>query len=233
MALERLLIEVDARDLGPNLPKEIRAQFNPTEYTRAKGAQVAEIAIPGIDSPILQFVRGQTETLSMELFFDTTESGTGEGADVRDVRDLTGPVYQLVKMQSTTHAPPRVTVHLGPQHSFRAIVENVQQKFTLFNPKGVPLRATVIVAFKEYKTLEEQLKELNLQSSDHSKLRTIRKGDTISQIAYEEYGDPALWRLIAQDPANAQTLTNLRKLPPGEQLSIPPAELFGRAGGNA
>ena len=38
----------------------------------AKGAQIAEIAIPGIDSPILQFVRGQTQTLTLELFFDTT-----------------------------------------------------------------------------------------------------------------------------------------------------------------
>ena len=63
--------------------------------------------------------------------------------------------------------------------------------------------ANVTVAFKEYKTLEEQLKELNLQSSDHSKRRTIRKGDTIGQIAFEEYGDPAMWRLIALEPANA------------------------------
>jgi len=231
MALEKLLIEIDPRDIGPKCPKEIRAQFNPTEYTRAKGAQVAEIAIPGIDSPILQFVRGQTETLSMELFFDTTEFGTGEGPDVLDVRTLTDPVYQLVKMQSKSHAPPRVTVHLGPGHTFRAIVENVQQKFTLFNPKGVPLRATVTVAFKEYKTLEEQLKELNLQSSDHSKRRTIRKGDTIGQIAFEEYGDPAMWRLIALEPANAAITANLRKLPPGAQLSIPPAELFGKPKG--
>jgi hypothetical protein len=234
MALERLVIEVDSRDLGPGVPKEVFTQFNPTEYSRAKGAQIAEIPIPGIDSPILQFVRGQTETLSMELFFDTTEFGTGEGPGVVDVRTLTGPVYQLVKMQSKTHAPPRVIVHLGPQNSFRAIIENVQQKFTLFNPKRIPLRAMVTVAFKEYKTLEEQLLELNLQSADHSKLRTIRGGDTISQIAFEEYGDASLWRLIAQDPANARILTNLRKLPPGELLLIPPGELFGKpTGGSA
>lgn len=31
----------------------IDVQFNPTEYTLTKGAQIAEIAIPGIDSPIL------------------------------------------------------------------------------------------------------------------------------------------------------------------------------------
>ena len=45
------IIEVDPKDRGPNLPAVIPVQFNPTEYTLAKGAQIAEIAIPGIDSP--------------------------------------------------------------------------------------------------------------------------------------------------------------------------------------
>src|ERR1043165_2582998 len=135
MGLERLLIEVDPRDIGPNLPKEIRAQFNPTEYSRAKGAQIAEIAIPGIDSPILQFVRGQTETLTMELFFDTTESGMGESGVV-DVRELTEPVYRLSQIQPKTHAAPRVRFFWGSGISFRAIVDNVKQKFSFFNQAG-------------------------------------------------------------------------------------------------
>ena len=33
----------------------------------------------------------------------------------------------------------------------------------------MPLRATLSVTFREYKTLEEQLAELNLQSADHTK----------------------------------------------------------------
>src|SRR5438445_8877933 len=107
MALEKAVIEIDPKDRGPGLPARITVQFNPAEYTLSKAAQLAEIAIPGIDSPILQFVRGQTETLALELFFDTTQSGMGESS-VQDVRQLTRPVYQLVKIQSTTHAPPRI-----------------------------------------------------------------------------------------------------------------------------
>src|SRR5947208_1066834 len=103
MALEKAIIEVDQQDRGsnPKLPPRITVQFNPAEYTVSKGAQIAEIAIPGIDAPILQFVRGQTQTLSMELFFDTTQSGMGEEG-AKDVRDLTDPVYQLVQIQSHT-----------------------------------------------------------------------------------------------------------------------------------
>src|SRR5229473_6099884 len=132
MALEKAIIEIDPKDRGPKLPPRITVQFNPAEYTLAKGAQIAEIAIPGIDAPILQFVRGQNEKLTLDLFFDTTGMGMGEGAT--DVRKQTDAIYQLVKIQSKTHALPRITFTWGQGLSFRAIVESVQQKFNLFNP---------------------------------------------------------------------------------------------------
>src|SRR3546814_6362942 len=111
----------------------------------------------GIDSPILQFVRGQNETLTLDLFFDSTEDGMDESA--RDVREQTRSIYQLVKIQPKTHAPPRIRFRWGAGISFKAIVERVEQSFELFAPTGVPLRATLSVTFREYKTLEEQRPE--------------------------------------------------------------------------
>lgn len=232
MSLTKAVIEIDPRDRGPHLPPRITVQFNPSEYSLSKGAQIAEIAIPGLDSPILQFVRGQNEKLSLELFFDTTAGGMGE-APVTDVRTLTDPVYQLVKLQGVTHAPPRVRFVWGKGLSFRAIVESVQQKFTVFNAAGVPLRATLSVTFREYKTLEEQLSALNLQSSDHSKQHVVRLRDTLSRIAFEEYGDASRWRAIADDPANAALLSNPRRLTPGTRLSVPALDVFGKPSGAA
>ena len=224
MALEKAVIEIDPRDRGPKLPAAITVQFNPSEYTLQKGAQIAEIAIPGIDSPILQFVRGQNEKLTLELFFDTTQAGMGE-SPVQDVRDLTTPVYQLVKIQGNTHAPPRIRFVWGRGLSFRAIVESISQKFTLFNPQGIPLRATLSVTFREYKTLEEQLAELNLQSSDHSKERIVQLKDTLSRIAFDEYGDSSKWRFIAE--ANPEGAPNPRRLKPGTRLLVPALGVFG------
>src|SRR5574339_4890 len=48
-------------------------QYNPSELSFQKGVQIAEIAIPGLDTPLLQFVRGQNETVALDLFFDTTD----------------------------------------------------------------------------------------------------------------------------------------------------------------
>lgn len=225
------LIEVDPRDRGPNLPPVIPVMFNPPEYTIAKGAQFAEIAIPGIDAPILQFIRGQTRTLSLELFFDGTRIGSS-GTRAGDVRVLLEPVSQLGRIQPNTHAPPRIRFIWGMGLSFRGVVDNVSQKFTLFSPAGIPVRATLTLSIKEYKTLEEQLKELNLQSADHSKRRVVKRGDTLSRIAFEEYGDAAKWRPIADK--NADVIPDPRRLVPGVTLEIPPIDVLpANAGGLA
>jgi phage tail protein X len=225
MALRKAVIEILYGDhAGSNLSSSLfEVQFNPAEYTREKSAQIGEIGIYGIDSPILQFVRGQNEKLTMELFFDTTEDGMGD--DATNVETLTGEFYQLVKIQPETHAPPRIRFTWGEGLSFKAIVESIQQKFTLFNPQGVPLRATLSVTFREYKTLEEQLAELKLESPDLTKHRIVKRGDTLSRIAAREYGDSRLWRAIAEaNPA----LQNLRQLLPGTVLVVPPLDPFSQ-----
>jgi nucleoid-associated protein YgaU len=214
----------DPRDPNTGLEARFEVQFNPTQWSFTKGAQIAEINIPGIDSPILQFIRGQNEKLTLEFFFDTTLE-TGMGANATDVRTRTHNFYQLVKIQPKTHAPPRIRLTWGQNLSFTAIVESVQQTFTLFSPEGVPLRATLTVTFREYKTLEEQLKQLNLQSTDHTKQRVVRRGDTLSRIAAEEYDDPGAWRLIAE--RNEDIIVNPRRLEPGTVLTIPPLDPLG------
>jgi Contractile injection system tube protein/LysM domain len=216
MPLEKLTISND--DLG----QSFRVLFNPERYTLSKGVQIAEIAIPGLDSPVLQFVRGQNEKITMELFCDTTEFGmTG---DVKDVRTETRKLYQLVKIDKKTHAPPRCTLTWGGQlFSFgsslppRCVVESISEEFTLFSPSGIPLRAKLNVTFREYKTIEQQIAETPKQSADRTKQREVKRGQSISYIAWLEYGDPGEWRRIAE----ANALDNPRRLIPGTRLLIP------------
>src|SRR5215468_7563135 len=91
-----------------NQPAEpIAVQYNPTELSYDKSAQFAEIAIPGLDAPLQQFVRGQAEKLTLELFFDTTDQGMG--VDAVSVTTKTDRIYQLIKIEPTRHAPPICT----------------------------------------------------------------------------------------------------------------------------
>jgi nucleoid-associated protein YgaU len=219
-------------ELPKNGLERFDVQFNPTEMTFAKSVQLAEIGIPGIDAPIQQFVRGQAEKLTLDLFFDTTESGMDAGAT--SVTTLTDRFYSLVKINSETHAPPicqfawnapsfpgaNLPGNYAQQQrtSFRCLVESVSQKFTLFTPQGIPLRATLTVALREYKSLERQLKELNLQSPDHTKSHVIQRGETLSGIAGEVYDAPGEWRQLALQ----NDISDVRRLMPGRVLEVPP-----------
>jgi nucleoid-associated protein YgaU len=250
-------------------PESIELQYNPTELTWEKGAQIAEITIPGLDAPLQQFVRGNAEKLTLELFFDTTDKGMGKGAS--SVTRETDRIYQLIKIEPKRHAPPICTfvwsdefpgsslngsagsaasklaataigavagalgaagaavgAALGAiagaasgnqrRNGFKCIVENVRQKFTLFSPEGVPLRATLTVTLREYKTLDEQLAHLNLTSPDRTHSYVIQNGDTLSGISGQFYQRPADWRPIAE----SNDIEDPRRLTAGTFLTIPP-----------
>jgi Contractile injection system tube protein/LysM domain len=226
MALQKLTI-------SPERGEEIKALFNPEKYTITKGVQYAEIGIPGLDSPVLQFVRGQNEKVTIELFFDTTDYGMTDASDVHDVRLLTRKVYNLTKVNPETHAPLRVTLWWGTAAQVTSyashiwpwmVVESVSQEFTLFAPDGTPLRAKLNTTFREAWTIEEQLNETPRHSSDRTKVRRVQRGETVSRVAGTEYGDPRQWRAIAE----FNDLDDPRRVAPGTVLVVPRNTSEGR-----
>lgn len=208
-------------DTGQTMP----VQFNPTDLSFSKTAQFAEIAIPGLDAPVLQFIRGGTETLTVDLFFDTTDAGMGENA--KSVTDLIELFYRLVKQNPDTHAPPRCLFGWGAPTGatksvsnapfwFTCVVESVDRKFLLFSPEGVPLRARLSVKMREYQTIAQMVAEL--KSADHTKAHVLKRRERLDQISANEYESPAEWRRIADE----NDLDNPLHVPPGTILKIPP-----------
>jgi len=207
-------------------------QYNPTELTLQKNLSIAEIGIPGLDSPVLQFSRGQSETLTMDLFFDTTAAGTGAGAQA--VTSLTDLFYQLVRIDKEKHAPPvcwfmwggsgfpgsNYTMPWDSQNrtnGFKCIVESIRQRFTFFSSDGVPLRAILTVTLKEYRTLDEQIDQIDFRSADRSSAHVVQEGETLSRVADEAYDRAAVWREIAE----ANGIDEPWAIEPGEILEIP------------
>jgi len=199
--------------------------FNPKELTVEKSNQFAEVAIPGLSSPVFQFVRGNARSVTMDLFFDTYE----EGIDVRTFTDritgwdagsmfsnLPGSAKGLMDIDSELHAPP-ICLFIWGAFVFQCIIERVSKRFTMFLPEGIPVRATLSVTLKEYKEVDIQIKELALRSSDVTKRWTVKQGDSLWSIAVKEYGDPADWTLIAE----ANGIDNPRTIEPGTDLVIP------------
>jgi hypothetical protein len=200
-----LLVDQDA-------PRQIPVMFNPPEYQLQRTNQFAEVGLPGLESSIIQFVRGSTQTLSMELFFDTTASG-------QDVRDHTDEVVNLTRVNPETHAPPRL-LFLWGSLAFPCILESVSQRFLQFDSAGRPVRAQLTVTLKGFEVLRSILARMGLQSADRAKQVTVKAGDTLQGIAAREYGDPLQWRPIAE----ANSIDNPLTVQPGTRLAVPALE---------
>jgi nucleoid-associated protein YgaU len=189
--------------------EDITVRFNPSEYQIQKNNQFAEMGIPGLGSSLMQFVRGSAQTLTLELFFDTTDSK-------RDVRRETKQVVNLMKLDKSTHAPPRLVFIWGTLE-FPCILESVNQRFTYFGNDGKPLRANLSVTFKEFRWLEDILAKDALESADRTKQHVVKAAETLQQIAAQTYDDPRKWRPIAV----ANQLLNPLMLKVGQALTIP------------
>ena len=216
---------------GSPVGAPLEVSFNPTEYTLNKGAQIAEIPIPGLGAPMLQFVRGQAESLTVELFFDTTDEG-GTGGDAKSVTEKTDPFYQLIKVDPNTRALPVVLFSwgsdafpggrdyqtLGPnRHGFKGIVETVRQRFTLFSSLGKPLRATISLSLKEYKTLGELVAEQTAGGSDRPQTQTAEEGQAVTDVVEQNGGDGSDWRSTAE----ANDIDDAEDLEPGQVIEMP------------
>ncbi len=201
-----------------NEQERVTFMFNPHEYTLTKQNQWTAEKNKGKNIPKLQFSQGGSQTLKLQLFFDTYAEGT-------DVRDHTKPLWNMVMVnpdkknaKSNKSRPPIIEFQWG-KLAFVAVITNISQKFTLFNQNGIPLRTTVDVTLQQYVD-DKDYPPTNPTSGggEAHKVRTVHAGDRIDLIAFEEYGDATEWRRIAA----ANDLTHPLRLRPGQQLTIPP-----------
>lgn len=213
---------------GRQAKTPIEVLFNPAEYTIEKGNQFQSTTLPGLATPVTQFVNGQADTLTMELFFDTYAPSSRHTSvkQGEDVRKYTKQLSALLDVDPTLHAPPICQFIWGdplgsPGNSqFIATIEKLTQKFTMFLADGTPVRATINITFKEYKTVEDQLKEIGRQSADRTKRHIIKEGESLWNLAAQEYDDPGLWRHIAEE----NQILNPRLLEPGIGIELPALE---------
>lgn len=206
-SLQRAKLIIESPVTGDNI---IDFKFNPTEYQLQKANNFAEIAIPGLETPPIQFVRGNCEKLTVELLADTSDT-------LLDVRTVyVNKVRNLLKIRSESHAPPIVNF-VWSNNEFRGVVDSLNVTYVLFSPEGVPLRAKLSLTLKEYRPVQIQLKDSPKTSPDLEKTWVVRRGDKLSSIAAAVYRDAGVWRAIAK----ANQIQDPRTLAPGTVLTLP------------
>lgn len=214
MALEKAII------LNQITGTSISVMFNPEQYTVNRDNNFAQVAIPGLRAPLLQFVHGNAQTLDMELLLDTVEAHSAGSRRLNgagdDVRPLVNTIVGLLDINPATHAPP-ILLFAWASFSFTCVLTKATQQYTMFRADGAPVRAKVQVTFTEFTNPEVEAKEVKRETADYTKVHTVSQGDDLPAIAFRHLGDPALWRPIAI----ANELEDPDALIPGERLVIP------------
>jgi hypothetical protein len=194
-----------------------KVMFNPNTYSISKNITWTGATSPEINAPTLSFSGADGRTLSLELFYDVTEPVNDVLVD--DVRQETNKMVELTRIQRDLHRPPVLQITWGDDSSdrfdfpFIGVVTQLTQRFTLFRADGKPVRATLTVAFKEFCDVEKDKK----QTDPEFTTRLVKRGDTLTNIAAEVYGDPTQWRVIAE----ANRLDDPRRLDVGSRLALP------------
>ena len=212
--------------------KKIYVLYNPESYVQERTTQYSEGTGVGSNAPSIQFVHGTTETLKMELFFDTFNAGAEAGgiadraklgaasklvsAIKPDVRTYTAKIYDLLIIDKSKHVPPLLRIEWSSLQ-FTGHLVSCTQRFTKFNEAGTPVRATLNVAFKEYTELSKISEMTPKESPDTAKYRTVSSGDSLWQLSGKEYGECSSWRVIAR----ANGIENPRLLDSGGMVKLP------------
>jgi hypothetical protein len=232
---------------GKLAPNPVVAQFNPTEFSLETTRALGTVAPPQQQIPLIQHVHGASDVLRLELFFDTTESGMGPddaksagsgGASQQPdpVTKLTDPLYRLVRQEGGTpgkKSPPVCWFAWGSRgfpgsvassdpttdrrDGFKCVVETVTQRFTLFSPDGVPLRAIVTLSLREFTSTCEQARKSGETGGGGTQTHVVKQNETISQVAAMLLGDPKEWRKIA----DASGVAGAGAPSPGTVLNVP------------
>jgi nucleoid-associated protein YgaU len=199
---------------------EFKCLFNPAELTISKSNTWQAPEKKGANSHELTFQSGQPGTLSFSMVLDTTDKGV-------EVTKHTDKLLELMKVDPALRGsdpkrnkarPPWVEFHWGGLHSFKAVIERLQIKFTYFGSSGKPLRAKVDITLKQFN--DEEHRPLQNPTSHTPTLHTMHRvvhGETLDRIAATHYADSTRWRLIAEANAVADPID----LPAGTLLMIP------------
>lgn len=194
--------------------EKVEALFNPKEYSISKSTNWKNLDTQGRDMPDVQFTTGQRRELSMELFFDTYDTK-------ENVKEYVQKIEKLMLIDVEKHRPPIVLVSWGENAlNFQCVLEQMEQRYTMFTNAGTPVRAIINVTFREIDPNQDGslVQSGEKESPDHTKIRVIKEGDTLQHLAHIEYEDPALWKILAtsndiEDPMN---------IPAGTIIQVPP-----------
>jgi hypothetical protein len=190
---------------------EMHFKFNPTELRH--NAEARWRPDPGKkEPPGQQYVGPDNSTLTFKVFLDEWDAPPAMG---KDVSDMVKTLHKFM-MPAKGKKAPNLLAFIWGKFRFEGFLKSANATYTLFRRDGSPARAEIdCTMVQDY----DEAKAQNPTSGGPSGRRTrqLVDGDTLQMMAFAEYGDPNLWRAIA----DANDVDDPFSVAPGRHLLIP------------
>jgi hypothetical protein len=196
--------------------KKVVCQFNPKDYSITKAVKWVYRQVDGKNVGNPEFAGGEAQDFSVELWFDSTDSGSDVRKKYQDLLKMAEIDQSSANSQTGKGEPPQCKFQWGSYLSFTGVIKQITQSFILFKADGTPLRAKVGVTFSE--TPKQQSAQNPTTRTESRKIWVVHEGQSLDWIAYREYGNPAYWRHIAE----TNDLDNPMSLKAGQVLKLVP-----------
>lgn len=198
----------------------ITFQFNPNELTLSKSARWGNEPARGAEhTGPSEFQGAEPSTLALEMFFDASVGGLDVPKTVDKLFNCCVPTAQSRGQRKPV--PPLVVFHWGKITGFAAFITSVSATYTLFTPDGTPVRATCQVNLQEIAT-EPGRQNPTSGALAAQRTHVLVAGETLASVAARDYGDPAMWRGLA----DFNGIDDPMRVPPGTSLLVPAREVI-------
>ena len=190
----------------------IQCAFNPETYSVSKTNIWTYKPNQSKDYPAPEFGGGMPMVYTMQLLLDVSLQGSDQS--IKDQANA------LMKAMHGGGSPPKfVTFSWGSTQLPKAAPLSISIQYAMFHPNGDPMRAFVDLELAQADDSSPPGQAQNPTTRGTAGLRShiVQDGDSLQSLAYESYGDPTRWRVIAE----ANGVDDPLRIERGTALGIP------------
>lgn len=190
----------------------IQCAFNPETYSVSKTNIWTYKPNQSKDYPKPEFGGGMPMVYTMQLLLDVSLQGSDQS--IKDQANA------LMKAMHGGGSPPKfVTFSWGSTQLPKAAPLSISIQYAMFHPNGDPMRAFVDLELAQADDSSPPGQAQNPTTRGTAGLRShiVQDGDSLQSLAYESYGDPTRWRVIAE----ANGVDDPLRIERGTALGIP------------
>lgn len=197
--------------------KPLALHYNPATLTMRTGATWQRRPTRGAkNSPEPEFTGAKPVTYIMDIVLDSVDD---PGRSVPDalVQLVTWTRSTATSREADVPSPPLLVLEWGGRSWGPLHIDRLKVDHTMFAPDGTPVRAKVNLRMTEH-TLEPGRTNPTSGGPVGRKRAVVAGADDLAAVAQREYGDPGLWRAVA----DANGIDDPGRIPRGTALLLPP-----------